>query len=258
MKIAVVTTFNNKLYEQYAKTFMKTYYDNMPFDLYVYTEDDVPLDKHKRLTHLSTFNEVKECKEFIDRNKDRPLVPPARFRNPSGIVKPYRHDGVRFCYKVYAYTDFILNKSDQYDGVICIDADCEFENPFDQEAIASTQKEDAMMTYIGRVGYYSECGFLYFNLKHNDTKKYALEMQKMYNEDLIYQIPEQHDSYVWDYVRINFEQIYKTVNHNIGDAGKGDVHARSFLSKYYKHYKGRKGKLQMGATDSITWGEKND
>ena len=39
MKIAVVTTFNQKLYDYYAHRFMKTY--NWPFDLYVYHEGDI-------------------------------------------------------------------------------------------------------------------------------------------------------------------------------------------------------------------------
>ena len=40
MKIAVVTTFNQKLYDYYAHRFMKTY--NWPFDLYVYHEGWIP------------------------------------------------------------------------------------------------------------------------------------------------------------------------------------------------------------------------
>ena len=40
MKIALVTTFNKKLYDYYAHRFMSTY--NWPFDLYVYHEGWVP------------------------------------------------------------------------------------------------------------------------------------------------------------------------------------------------------------------------
>ena len=38
MKILCVTTYNNKLYDEYAKRFMETY--NWPFDLKTYNEDD--------------------------------------------------------------------------------------------------------------------------------------------------------------------------------------------------------------------------
>ena len=46
MKIAVVTTFNQKLYDYYAHRFMKTY--NWPFDLYVYHEGWHPKQQEKR------------------------------------------------------------------------------------------------------------------------------------------------------------------------------------------------------------------
>ena len=100
-----------------------------------------------------------------------------------------------------------------------------------------------MMTYLGRGNHYSECGFLYFNLKHPYTKKYAEEMQKMYNEDLIYSIEQQHDSYVWDFVRKKFENDYEIKNNNIGDEKVGHVQSRSVLGSYYDHTKGKKRKL---------------
>ena len=60
----------------------------------------------------SIFDEVPNCEEFVNRNKKRPVNP-----NPDGFLQ----DAVRFCYKVYAYTDMILNNEDN-DGLICIDA----------------------------------------------------------------------------------------------------------------------------------------
>ena len=33
-----------------------------------------------------------------------------------------------------------------------------------------------MMTYLGRGGQYSECGFLGFNMKHPEIQNYADEM----------------------------------------------------------------------------------
>ena len=66
-------------------------------------------------------------------------------------------------------------------------------------------RDDCMMTYLGRGNHYSECGFLYFNLKHKDTIAYANRMKSLYDTDGIYNLKEQHDSYVWDYVRKEFE-----------------------------------------------------
>ena len=92
MKIQVVTSWNNKLFKEYAHRFQSTY--NWPFDLIVYNEDD------------DMFDKIPDLKKFIERNQHRK-------------VKSFKDDGVRFSYKVYAYTHAIDNCSKDIDGLIC-------------------------------------------------------------------------------------------------------------------------------------------
>ena len=99
-----------------------------------------------------------------------------------------------------------------------------------------------MMAYLGRGPQYSECGFLYFNLLHPSIKSFAQQMQKMYNEDLIYKEDQQHDSYIWDVVRKRFEEIMRVKNNDLGDGKGGHVQARSLLGQYFDHLKGPKRK----------------
>ena len=211
MNIKVVTTYNNKLYKDYAYRFKQTY--NWKFDLIVYNEDE------------DLFDKIPDCKSFIERNKNRP-------------VKDFWVDGVRFSYKVYSYIHAILNT--KCDGLICIDADSVFHKKIDEEwIIKHIHRDDCMMAYLGRGNNYSECGFLYFNLKHPDIKSYANRMLSLYNTDGIYNLKEQHDSYVWDYVRKEFENR-GVRNHNIGDGKPGHVQARSILGPVYDHTKGNR------------------
>ena len=218
MKIKVITTWNNKLFEAYAHRFQSTY--NWPFELIVHNEDDGMLEN------------IPDLKKFIDRNKHR--QPQSDFRK-KGL--DFMTDGVRFSYKVYAYTNAILYE--EADGLICIDADSVFHKKIDEEWIKKhIHRDNQMMAYLGRGKHYSECGFLYFNLNHPYTNKYALRMREMYDEDLIYDLKEQHDSYVWDYVRKEFEKLYEVVNNDIGDGLPGHVQARSILGPVYDHTKG--------------------
>ena len=107
------------------------------------------------------------------------------------------------------------------------------------------------MSYLGRGDkQYSECGFLYFNMKHPEVKGLAKDMQIMYNEDLIYNEKEQHDSYVWDYVRKRHEKDYKTKNHNLGDGKGGHVQARSILGPVYDHIKGPSRKKTLRSPEA--------
>jgi len=97
-----------------------------------------------------------------------------------------------------------------------------------------------MMSYLGRGSNYSECGFLYFNMKHDQIRNYARYMKKMYDFNEIYSLSEYHDSYVWDYVRKVFESELKVKNNNIGDNKGGHVQARSILGTVYDHTKGKR------------------
>ena len=98
------------------------------------------------------------------------------------------------------------------------------------------------MTYLGRGDLYSECGFLYFNRRHENCLEYAAKMKEMYNSDNIYKLKESHDSFVWDYVRKQTEEIYGCKNYSIGDGKPGHVQARSILGPVYDHIKGPKRK----------------
>ena len=237
MNIGVVTTLNKKLYKQYGYRFFETY--NWPFDLQVYSEDmlDIP---NQSLIVRSTFDEIPSCEEFVNRNKQREVPD-----TPEGFLQ----DAVRFSYKVYAYTDQIINNED-YDGIICIDADSVFYKSIDVEWVKEhLHRNDTMMCYLGRGNHYSECGFLYFNMKHNSTKAYAREMKRMYDSDEIYQLSEVHDSYIWDHVRKAFESN-SVKNHNIGDGKVGHVQARSILGPIYDHIKGPKRKKLMRSPEA--------
>jgi len=219
LKIKTITTWNNKLYEEYAHRFKETY--NWTFPLKIYNEDECMMKA------------IPELKEFVERNKDRQPYSDYKVKG-----KEFLTDGVRFSYKVYAYTHALMNEN--VDGLICIDADSVFYKKIDEEWVKKhLHRDECMMTYLGRGDNYSECGFLYFNLNHADTLAYANRMRSLYDTDGIYDLKEQHDSYVWDYARKEFERR-GTRNHNIGDGKPGHVQARSILGVVYDHTKGNR------------------
>jgi hypothetical protein len=222
-KVLVITSFNEKLFKDYAYRFVKTY--NLPFELKIYTEK------------LFDIKEKYGCKyPLIELNNDSKLFVK---RNKNKFFRDYIHDGVRFSYKVYAITQAAIDIKD-YDILIWIDADSVFYKPFEIDFIKKNlYDQNKMMTYLGRGTRYSECGFLLWNLKHKDTQNYFKEMKKMYDEDLIYDQEEHHDSYIWDLVRKKFEKERGVVNIDIGlKEIHGHVHAESILSNYFDHLKG--------------------
>jgi len=234
MKVLVITSFNEKLYKEYAHRFIETY--NWPYHLNVYSEKKFSITtKNITVTELG-----QDSKNFVERNKNRP-------------VKNFWVDGVRFSYKVYSVIEAAIDAIDKktYDILIWVDADSVFYNPLTIDFIKKHLfKEDRMMTYLGRGEHYSECGFLLWNLNHKDTNNYFKEMKNMYNNDLIYNEREQHDSYIWDLVRKKFEQTKGTMNIDIGDKKVGHVQARSVLGTIYDHTKGPKRKAAGKSPES--------
>ena len=217
MKLLTITTWNDKLYKEFAHRFEATYNWSWPYK--VFNEDEDMYDK------------IPDLKKFVDRNKHRP-------------AKDFLQDAVRFSYKVYGYCHAIKQYAD-YDFIMGVDADSVFYHPMPEKVVAEKlYKEDCMMTYLGRGGQYSECGFLGFNMKHPEIQNYADEMLRMYNSDDIYKLIECHDSFVWDHVRIKFEEERDVMNNNIGDHKKAHVQARSVLGMYYDHTKGPSRKNQ--------------
>lgn len=221
-KTLVVTAWNNKLYEEYAHVFVETY--NWDFDYVVYNEDE------------DLFDLVPECKAFAEKHK--------------GYRGYYTGDAVRFCYKVYAYCHAVRTYSEDYNGIIWIDADSKFHKPIDQEWIDKhIRRDDCAITYLGRGGYHSECGFMYFNLDLPRTFNFIDKMQHLYDSDKIFSLAEQHDSFVFDEVRKLYES--KGVKfYDIGDSHWGHVQERSILGGIYDHFKGPERKATLGSYEN--------
>ena len=221
MKIKVITTWNDRLYREYAHIFKETY--NWNFPLVVYNEDK------------GMFDKIPELLKFVERNKDRD-------------TSDFLQDAVRFSYKVFAWTDAILNE--KADGLICIDADSRFYTPISSDWVtAKIHRNDCMMTYMGRGDQYTETGFLYFNMKHPDVRDYAREVQKLYITDELYKLPRTLDCEAWDHVRRKFEEERFTINYNIGDGKPGHVQARGVLGGIYDHMKGNR-KFEGGSREN--------
>lgn len=226
MKIRVITTWNEKLFQEYAHRFELSFKRHWNFPLTVYNEDK------------DFFDLVPECKEFIERNKHR-------------TYKDFLRDACRFSYKVYAYTHAVINDTES-DFIMGIDADSVFYKPINKIWIKeNVWHPDKMLTYLGRGSQYSECGFLGFNMQHPETKNFARAMKEMYDKDKLFNLIEWHDSYIWDHVRKEFEA--KGVNnYNIGDGGNGHVQARSCLGPIYDHTKGSRRKIDGFSGENMT------
>ena len=232
--IAVVTSFNNKLFDDYAKRTIATY--SWSFPLYIYSEDfycsrlmDMESLTPKTIEVRNIFELDPECEKFVVRNSYRK-------------VDNYIYDGVRFCYKPFSLSHFILNKC-KYDIVIWCDADFVWSRKKMTEEFVfnSLTNNDIMISYFGRNFMHSECGFLVFNLSDVRTIGYLVDVWNMYVSETIYNLDGFTDCHAFDYVREKYEKEYGVKNLNLSseyDMSQLDPMASSFLNVYFDHLKG--------------------
>jgi hypothetical protein len=231
--VVCITTFNKRLYDDYAHRFISTY--NLPFDLVIYSEDDLSFLKDKveyKIDIVKSHEATPELQTFIDRNK---------LRDVKDSERGFQYQGIRFSYKVFAVTH--LGLTNKYKYLIWIDADMIFEESFNINILEDKMiNRNSMMSYLKRVGRYSECGFLVFNMSHSKILDYFREMKRMYTSNDIYKEQEWHDSYIWDLVRIKFERTYNIENFPLVGTNPltNNINPRIFLYKYIRHLKGNR------------------
>lgn len=253
----IVTSFNNNLYNIYAKKFIETFKSD--FDLYVYSETDLTFTHNiKRLRKINIFNEMPNYKNFVKKHDNKP-------KDKFGALKDtiFKNDTVRFSYKVFSLIHAIENYKN-YKYIVWIDADFVFrDKSFNHKLFDLFVEDDKFMSYMGREGNYSECGFLIFNTKNKYCLNYFRDIKELYLSEKIFKFNETHDSYIWDFIRKNYEKKYNDFNNiNITEYSYellknkvkvsknfflsrvcgGEVLDRTFLFLFMCHQKGFKRK----------------
>ena len=178
-----LTTFNKRLYDEYAKNLINTYIETkqtVPLVCFV-EEDDISIyPQHDNIHYYNLFNEVPRIKKFIDRNKGRK-------------VTSYMNDAVRFCYKVYAqYGAKDLGKKMFY-----IDSDCIFRKQIPEDWYDEFIG-DCDFSYYPRPSYYTETGFIAFNCENDLVQNFFESYIGAYDTDAIYKMRSQVDCIAFD------------------------------------------------------------
>lgn len=246
--VAVITCFNKKLLTSYAYNFLKTM--NFSFDLFIGHEDDLTMKDIETYTTKQNINlfdlrDDYSLMSFIERNRNR---------NEIDKKEHFLKDAIKFSYKVFTVCNIAEHYINKYKYLIWMDADLVFKTPFLYKDVLHFTKENTMMSYLTRMNgkhkQYSECGFLIFNCLHEYTKLYLENMKNMYENDLIYNEKEYHDSWIWDVVRTKYERNYDIENYPIPNDGKyhiskGNVLLHSELHNYMMHPKGEEMKKSL-------------
>jgi hypothetical protein len=244
MKIGIVSTFSDSGYEEYAKTFvnsLKKFLDPN-ISVYLYVDNKKLFKCNENIHCLLLEKTVPDLTAFKLRNKDK---------KPNS----YMEDGVRFSHKSYAI--WHAAKNSNVDKLFWLDADTVLKNNITEQYLDNLLPDRYFTSYLGRVGRYTETGFIGFNLKHAYADEFFDEFIDYYNSDRIYyELPAYTDCHVYDATRnklVNEKKI--TALDLTPGLGKGNFnHAHK---GYMIHNKGENKTSSSKKKTNITLFKKN-
>ena len=156
-----ITTFNKRLYDDYANHFIRSYIQTKPIiPLTCYIEeskDNYP--QHPLITYINLFEVMPKLVEFKERNKHRP-------------VTSFYEDAIKFSHKVFAQAHASL----QNEKFIWLDADNVFVKPWTELVFDNFILDNIFTRYYERQAQYTECGILGFNSTKIDISKKFFEI----------------------------------------------------------------------------------
>lgn len=224
-----VTTFNKKLYDSYCSHFLDSYINTkQQLPLYVYTEDDVNLfPVLKNVKYFNLFDEEPDCKDFVDRNSDRP-----------GRFDRFDSDAVRFNFKVFA-----MNAVRKHaEKIYWIDADSIFVKQMPLEWFDEFLPDNITIScYDRNPQQYTETGFVGLNNGHKVLPEFFTKFKEYYINDTIYDLEGQLDCHAFDDTVKQFIDNDNFSYKKMGDGNPGHIIARDkFINPYIDHKKGKR------------------
>lgn len=212
MALCIITSCSEAGFQQYGLKFLTSFDQFWPQDvkLNVVSEDRLALPdsilRKRPLIKFWDLNESKAACAFRDKHKDNPVA--NGFRAGHVIERwrskktgyDYRKDAYRFSKKVFAINQVLHYVTDN-DQMVWLDADTVSLKPIPESLFADLPPSGAAIAYIDRHPYHSECGFMAYNMRHALTRPFLREFSKLYESGSVFELPEWHDSYVFDWLR---------------------------------------------------------
>jgi hypothetical protein len=99
--------------------------------------------------------------------------------------------------------------------------------------------------YLGRNNTHPECGFMGFDLDHAYNREFMEFWRQLYDEDLVFDLPEWHDSYVYDMTRKAYQAKGLITAFDVRDDRDNDHHpfVNSPLGEAMDHLIGPRRKI---------------
>lgn len=225
MNIEIISTFSSKDYTYYGQQFLLSLekFLDETIDVTLYLDDC-------NIHHSNRF-----CRKYLNTIKDLTLF---KQKHINYVPTAWHTDVVKFSHKSYVICDAVEKTNN--DIIIWLDADTIALQNITKKYLLDKISNNHYCSLIDRPKC-AETGFLAFNLNHNDTRKVIAEFKEYYDKDLIFQIPEQHDAYVFSHVVRQYAKTKDVFPFDLCSTVEiKKHHFNDIFENYFIHLKGKR------------------
>ena len=249
----LVTTFNHSGYQKYGRNMLNAFLKQWPTDqqIIVYTEN-VDIDPSIKQDSRVIVRDLLSSVPLVDFKQRHANNPKANGFWPQD-TKNFLFDAVRFSHKVFALYETVKNNPTGAQNIVWLDADTITHSPVPFDFLSKNFPSKGFgVSYLGRTEQYSECGWVVYHMATPQMYDFWETFANYYKNDTIFDLPEWHDSFVFDIVRKEYE-AKGMVNHNITPGFvRGHPFINCVLGDYMDHMKGpRKDRGRSAKTERL-------
>ena len=245
--ITVITSFSKKLFWDYGHWFLSTWLRHWPASIPVVVVsedwDEEDWDRPPNSGHIEILNLLEispACATFLERHKENDVAKGLAINQPHPWGKHPRRDKYNFRFDAYKFSRKVFAiqavAHTRLPGrLYWIDADIYTDKQAIPAHIDQMLPPDVDVSFLGRPGYHSECGFIGYRLP--EALQFIDFFASLYDSDKVFELGQQHDSWVFDRVRETFSHLRYHDHHS-----SGMKHVRAFedspLGDFCIHLKG--------------------
>jgi hypothetical protein len=230
----VLTSFNEKYWLEVARNNVILLNDNWPkkYQLSLYHQLESIENISSRIKWFDLYQTCPELINFSEKWKNHPKANGSHSNKPN---MAFRWNAIKFCHKTFAI--WHQSKVQTSGWLIWLDCDAVVKKSVDDHFLRTVCPNDYAISFMGRPGKYSECGFIGFNLDRHETRQFLSDWEDLYLTGKFIDLPETHDSWTFDWIR---KQKDPSLFFNVNSKAitNKNPFAQSLIGSHIAHAKG--------------------
>jgi len=230
----ILTSFNETYWQEVARDNVRKMDQLWPASekiLLYHQLTTIDTSFSNRVQWIDLYQTCPELLEFSDKWKDD-----LRANGLNGKKNAYRTNAIKFCHKTFAI--WHAARQQESGWLIWLDCDAIILKSIDTDFLRKACPDNKCISYLGRKGKFSECGFVAYNLDRPETRKFLKDWEELYVSGEFINLPETHDSWTFDYIRKLFNDPDLFCDLNADSTTDKNPFGNSLIGTHLAHAKG--------------------